>query len=74
MSPFRRFFRRFWPLHAYLAASMVLGPVPVARSYWTWDASSGAKTEVTNPPEGDSWFDLDSDGDSLTNAQEALFG
>jgi hypothetical protein len=53
---------------------MALWPAPVARSYWTWDASSGAKAEVANPPEGDSWFDLDSDGDSLTNAQEALFG
>jgi hypothetical protein len=53
---------------------MALWPAPAARSYWTWDASSGAKAEVANPPEGDSWFDLDSDGDSLTNAQEALFG
>jgi hypothetical protein len=75
MSPFRRFSRRFWPLHAYLMISMILWPVPPARSYWTDSNQDGVKEWVENPadPE-DSWWDDDNDSDGLTNAQEALFG
>jgi len=74
MNTFRRFSRRAWLLHGYLLASMILWPVPTVRSYWTWDAGTGAKVEITDPPVGDSWWDEDSDGDGMTNAQEVVFG
>ena len=52
----------------------VANPFPGAFSYWTDTNGDRVKEEVANPPEGDSWFDQDSDGDSLTNSQEAVFG
>jgi RHS repeat-associated protein len=52
----------------------VANPFPGALSYWTDTNNDGVKEEVANPPEGDSWWEQDADGDNLTNAQEALFG
>jgi len=52
----------------------VLNPFPGALSYWTDTNGDGVKEEVANPPEVDSWFEQDSDGDALTNAQEVIFG
>ena len=74
MNSFRRFSRRAWLLHGYLLASMILWPVPTVRSYWTWDTTTNAKVEITDPPVGDSWWEGDSDGDGLTNAEEVVFG
>ena len=89
MNTFRRFSRRAWLLHGYLLASMILWPVPTVRSYWTWDTTTNAKVQVPDPPltvevidseTGISntipnpWWELDGDGDGLTNAEEASFG
>jgi len=49
-----------------------MNPFPGALSYWT--SSNGVKTEVANFPEGDPWWENDADGDSLSNADEALYG
>jgi hypothetical protein len=51
---------------------LVLQPMS-ANSYWTDTDNDGVPEEVANPPEGDSWWDDDSDGDGLTNAEEVLF-
>ncbi|MDZ4402144.1 putative Ig domain-containing protein [Prosthecobacter sp.] len=72
MNSFRRFSRRAWLLHGYLIASLILQPVPQANSYWTDSNNDGVKEEVANPPEGDSWWQQDSDTDGLTNAEEVL--
>lgn len=74
MSPFRRFSRRFWPLHAYLMVSMILWPVPPARSYWTDSNQDGVKEWVDEAGLDPAWWDADSDDDGLTNAQEAVYG
>jgi hypothetical protein len=58
----------------FVFATWVLNPFPGAFSYWTDSNGDGVKEEVANPAEGTSWWDEDSDGDNLTNAQEALFG
>ena len=55
-------------------AGIILQPLPMARSYWTDLDSNGTKDWVEDPPAGDSWFSLDSDGDEMTNVEEALFG
>jgi hypothetical protein len=59
----------------FVFATWVMNPFPGAFSYWTDTNGDGIKEEVMNPPpEEASWWDGDSDGDNLTNAQEALFG
>ena len=55
-------------------AGIILQPLPMARSYWTDSDLNGAKDWVADPPAGDSWFADDSDGDGMTNEEEAFFG
>jgi hypothetical protein len=55
-------------------AGIILQPLPMARSYWTDSDGDGAKDWVADPPAGDSWFGENSDGDEMTNEEEALFG
>ena len=54
--------------------SMMLWPVPSARSYWTDSNQDGVKEWVDEAGLDPSWWDFDSDSDGLTNAQEALYG
>ena len=51
---------------------LILQPMP-ATSYWTDSNNDGTPDEVADPPEGDSWWSEDSDGDGMTNAEEAAF-
>jgi hypothetical protein len=74
MNTLRRFSRRAWLLHGYLIVSMILGPVPPVNSYWTDSDQDGVKEWVNDPAVGGAWWDLDSDGDFLTNAEELQFG
>jgi len=61
-------------LQLFVFTCWVMNPFPGALSYWTDTNGDRVKEEVANPAEGDSWWDIDSDGDNLTNAQEALYG
>ncbi len=53
---------------------IILQPLPMAQSYWTDSDGNGTKQWVEDPPAGDSWFNLDNDGDEMTNGEEAIFG
>jgi hypothetical protein len=53
---------------------IILQPLPLAQSYWTDSDGNGTKEWVEDPPAGDSWFNLDNDGDEMTNGEEAIFG
>jgi RHS repeat-associated protein len=61
-------------LQLFVFTCWVANPFPGALSYWTDTDGDGVKEEVSNPAEGDSWWEEDSDNDNLTNAEEALFG
>ncbi|WP_395738805.1 putative Ig domain-containing protein [Prosthecobacter sp.] len=52
--------------------SWLINPFPGALSYW--GMVGDVKTQLTDPPEGDEWYQKDDDNDGLTNAQEVLFG
>ncbi|WP_294234437.1 hypothetical protein [Prosthecobacter sp.] len=52
----------------------VMNPFPGALSYWTDSNNDGVKEEVGNPEEGASWWGADSDGDTLINEVEVMFG
>jgi RHS repeat-associated protein len=73
MHTFRRLSRRSWLLHLYLMLSMVFWPMPQIGAYWTRDAN-GDKVSVTDPDSNDSWWNDDSDNDSLSNGDEVAFG
>jgi len=60
-------------LHGLLIIQLALPNLPL-RSYYTDTNQDGTKEWVEDPPPGDSWWEQDSDGDMMTNAEEALFG
>ena len=74
MQSFRSWARRSWLIHCYLIATIVIIPAPRVNGYWTDSNHDGVKEEVANPVEGDAWWEANSDNDTLTNAQEVLFG
>jgi hypothetical protein len=61
-------------VQSFALAGMILQPVPMARSYWTDSNNDGVKEWVENPPEGDSWWNQDGDGDGWSNFDEAVYG
>src|SRR5262245_12075691 len=68
-------FRNRWAVALQTAAMlcMLLQPLAV-NSYWTHSPTTGAKEWAEDPQAGHSWWDEDSDGDQMTNAEEAVFG
>ena len=78
MSPYVQILPRFrtrWAtsLQVFAMTCMILQPLTV-NSFWSDTNGDGTKEWVEDPPAGDSWWDQDSDGDQMTNAEEALFG
>ena len=68
-------FRSRWAsaLQLFAMTCLIMQPLTV-NSYWTDTNNDGVKEWVDDPAVGDSWFDVDSDGDQMSNGAEAVYG